>query len=74
MKTNRMTPVGLGDGRGLDLSPDPETGNAREIKEGTGGELEVGRTNGREIGILGRGTRTGYNGVEATERVARVGM
>lgn len=47
---NRKIPVGLDDGPGLDLNPDLETGNAREIKEGTGGGLEVGRTIERGIG------------------------
>ena len=68
-----MTPVVPDDGPGLDLGRGPGTGNVREIKEGTGQELEVGTTIERGSGIRGRGIRIGPIGVEATERVARVG-
>lgn len=68
-----MSPAGPGDGLNLDLGPNLGTENVREIKEGTGEELEVGRTTGRGIGIRGRGTRTGRIGVEVTEKVALAG-
>lgn len=68
-----MTPVVLDEGPGLDPGRGPGTGNAREIKEGTGQELEVGTTIERGNGMRGREIQIGPIGVEATERVARVG-
>lgn len=71
-KTNRTSPVGTDDGRGLDPGPNPGTGNARGIKEGIGEELVVGKTIERGNGI--QGTPTGHIGVEPTGRVVRAGM
>lgn len=70
---NHMTLVVPDDGPGPDLSQDPGTGNVREIKEEAGEGPEVGTTIEKGIGMQERGIRTGPIGVEAIERVARVG-
>jgi hypothetical protein len=71
---NHTTLVGLGDGPGLNLGPDLGIGNARGIKEGTGEDLEVGRTIVGEVGTPGKETQTGHTGVEFTGRVVCVRM
>lgn len=72
MKKNHTRPVGIDDGPGLYLGPDPGIGSAREIKEGIGEEPVVGKTIERRNGI--QGILTGHIGVEPTGRAVRAGM